>query len=315
MVSKRLQERVDNKRRQLDELRPIPPNILENIQERYNSIFVYNSNALEGNTLTESETILVLERGVTIGGKSLKEHLEVINHKKAFAYINEIISKKSPISEEILLELHAILLENVLPVEQVGKYRTRSVIIKGAILQPPIAQEIPEKMEELVSTINSNPEKIPPFEFCTKIHAFFEQIHPFSDGNGRVGRILLNLMLIQRNFLPITIPTIDRMTYLDGLSKADKGKFDPIINFFLRCEEKALDFYLEAFTPNYSPPNYQNLTELAKSSPYSPAYLNLLIRQGKIPGKKIKGKWVTTKEAIQNYIESVNKNRKSLGNG
>ncbi|MFX0135420.1 MAG: Fic family protein [Candidatus Hodarchaeota archaeon] len=308
MVSKRLRQRVYNKRKQLDKLRPIPPNILKNIRERYNSIFVYNSNAIEGNTLTESETILVLERGITIGGKSLKEHLEAINHKKAIEYIHEIASKKIPISEEMILNLHSILMKDVLPDEQVGKYRTRSVIIQGAVIQPPVAQEVPHEMENLIFIINNNPEKIDPFEFCAQIHAKFEQIHPFSDGNGRIGRLLLNLMLIHQNFIPLTIKKIDRMTYLDVLSKADQGNYGLIINFLLRCEEQALDFYLEAFTPNFTPFNYKSLSELAKNTQYSPAYLNLLIRQGKIPGKKIGKKWFTTMEAIQNYIKSVRKN-------
>ncbi|MHA1383107.1 MAG: Fic family protein [Candidatus Helarchaeota archaeon] len=307
MISKRLKERVENKKKEIDKLRPIPKNILEKVRERYESTYIYNSNALEGNTLTESETILILEKGITVGGKTLKEHLEAINHKKAIKYLYNIISKKEKITEEMILKIHTLLMTDILPEDQVGTYRTRSVVIKGALIQPPVAQDVPLEMENLITLISTEFEKRQTFDFCAEIHSKFERIHPFSDGNGRVGRLLLNLMLIQLGFLPIVIKKVDRISYLDTLSKADKNNINPLINFLLRCEEEALDYHLEMLSPNYPPPKYQTLSEIAKEVPYKSEYLNLLIRKGKIPGKKIGKIWYSTKEAVQKYIASLSK--------
>jgi len=127
------------------------------------------------------------------------------------------------------------------------------------------------------------------------------------EGNGRTGRILLNLMLMQRGFLPVTIQNDERNAYMRALNSADHGNLDPLETLLLKCEERTLDFYLEALTPNYKPPKYQKLSELAKYFSFFPDYIRLLIRQGKIHGKKVGKTWFTTKKAIQSYIDSVKK--------
>ena len=305
VVNKRLRERVYKKMKELGKLRPISEEGIKSIRERFDSIYTYNSNAIEGNTLTEGETILFLERGITIGGKSLKEHLEATNHKKAILHLYKTINKDELITEELIYELHSIVMKDILPEDQIGTYRKRSVIISGATKMPPVAQLLEKEMDDLIYIINKNPEKIPPVEFCARIHYQFEAIHPFSDGNGRTGRLLLNLMLMRYKFAPIIIKMKDRNSYLDALDNASKNKFDSLINLILKYEEESLDFFLEGLDPNYIPPKYMRLAELAKLTPYSPEYLSLLMRQGKIAAKKIGKVWHATLEAVQDYIDSL----------
>jgi len=305
VINKRLRQRVYEKMKALKKLRPISKEGIKSIRERFDSIYTYNSNAIEGNTLTEGETILLLERGITIGGKSLREHLEATNHKEAISNLYKMINQNQPITEETLFKLHSIVMKDLLPDEQVGAYRTRSVIISGAKKMPPVAQLIPREMDDLFYIMNNNPEKIPPVEFCARIHYLFEATHPFSDGNGRTGRLLLNLMLMKNKFAPMIIKTENRNLYLDALDDASQNKFDPLTNLILKYEEQALDFFLEGLNPNHTPPQYMRLAELAKITPYSPEYLSLLIRQGKIAAQK-KGKvWFATKESVQQYIDTL----------
>ena len=308
VINKRLRERVYKKMKELGKLRPISEEGIRSIRERFDSIYTYNSNAIEGNTLTEDETILFLERGKTIGGKSLKEHLEATNHKKAILYLYKTINKNESINEELIFELHSIVMKDILPEDQIGTYRKRSVIISGATKMPPVAPLLEREMEDLIYVINNNPEKIPPIEFCARIHYEFEAIHPFSDGNGRTGRLLLNLMLMRYKFAPIIIKMKERNSYLNALDDASKNKFDSLINLILKYEEEALDFFLEGLDPNHIPPKYLRLVKLAKLTPYSPEYLSLLMRQGKIAAKKIGKVWFATLEAVQEYIDSLGKN-------
>lgn len=297
MIDKKLYQKIESKKEELDKRRPLPKAVLDELRKQFEIELTYNSNAIEGNSLTLNETKLVLEHGITIKGKSLREHFEAINHKEAIVFVEDVL--KGPLTEDLIKKLNDIVLSKI--DGRKGRYRDINVRILGAIKSPPQAEKVPRLMKELVGYAQANPEKLNPVEFAAMLHYKFVVIHPFVDGNGRVARLLMNLLLMKRGY-PITIVLkVDRKKYYDCLKKADLGDVKPFINFIGYCVNRSLDIYLSAFRKGME---YISLAEAAKATPYSQDYLSLLARKGKIDAVKLGRNWMTTKKAISDYMKS-----------
>lgn len=196
-------------------LRPLPPDVLEELRHRYEVRFTYHSTAIEGNTLTQSETQIVLEKGVTIGGKSLQEHLEVIGHKEALDFVIELATGGEPIGERQIREIHSLVMKG----QDGGGYRQLDVKAAGTEFIYPSWMHLPSHMAEFAQWLEG-PHGLNPIEFATEAHLRFVTIHPFRDGNGRVGRLLMNLLLMRSGYPIAVIPVERRPEYIDALVKA-----------------------------------------------------------------------------------------------
>lgn len=193
----------------------------DKVAKAFDIEYTYESNKIEGNTLTLQETALVIEKGLTIGGKSLNEHLEAINHQHAIEYIKELASEKQTISERDLLQIHQLILQGI-DNPNAGKYRNVQVLISGAKHIPPQPYLVPKEMESLFIWYNENKDHLHPVELSAEMHERLVTIHPFIDGNGRTSRLLMNLILLQNGF-PIAIlkgDTDSRLKYYSALETA-----------------------------------------------------------------------------------------------
>ncbi len=189
--------------------------------------YTYESNKIEGNTLTLQETALVIDKGLTIGGKTLNEHLEAINHAYAIGYIKELAREKDTITERDILQIHALILQGI-DRENAGGYRKLQVMISGAKHIPPQPFLLQKEMEDLINWYNENKNRLHPVELSAEMHERLVSIHPFIDGNGRTSRLLMNLILLQNGY-PIAIlkgDTENRLKYYETLETAqiDKDK-------------------------------------------------------------------------------------------
>lgn len=199
---------IDERKAELDRRRPLTTGELKRLQDEFLVEFTYNSNAIEGNTLTLQETALALE-GVTIDKKPLKDHLEAVGHRDAFLYVVSLVRDKVPVSERIIREIHSLVLMD--RPEDKGVYRRIPVKIMGAYHEPSLPYLVPVQMERLFSDLSKDKRHI--IETAALFHLNFEGIHPFIDGNGRTGRLILNLMLMQAGYPPIDVKFVDRRKY------------------------------------------------------------------------------------------------------
>ncbi|GAA0437445.1 Fic family protein [Lentibacillus halophilus] len=240
-------DQINQKKARLDANRPLPTYTLNSLREKLWLEWTYNSNAIEGNTLTINETKVVLE-GITVGGKTMREHLEVINHRDAIAYVEEIVKKNEPLSEWQIKNLHQLILKEIND-DYAGVYRDQQVFISGAEHTPPSALFIPEQMENLLNWYQHEAKSLHPITRGTMLHAIFVGIHPFIDGNGRVLRLLLNLELMKDGFPPIVIKVENRLNYYEALDKAHTQKdYDDFIQLVTKEAESSLDLYLNAIS-------------------------------------------------------------------
>jgi Fic family protein len=307
IVSKKLYDRIREKKKKMDSLRPFNKFQLRTIKEQMNIEYIYNSTSIEGNTLTLNETRMVLQEGVTIGGKSLREHLDVTNQKEALAQIEEFIKKrKREIKVPDILILHKITLKGISDY-WAGRYKTSQNRIIGSKLKTTPPYKVPDEMQNLIYLINKNPDKYNIVDLAAVAHHELVRIHPFIDGNGRCARLLTNLLLMRAGYPPIIIKNKDRKKYFNALEKAHFGDLEPFVNFIAQAIDSALIMYLSALTPTTEETELLPLKELAKKTPYSQEYLSLLARRGIISAVKIGGIWNSTREEIKNYLKSVKK--------
>lgn len=296
--------RLLEKKKMLDQHRPFPKPILERLHEQFIIEWTYNSNAIEGNTLTLRETALVLREGITIHGKSLREHFEVTNHKTAILELENFVKKRLLCSEKILLSLHKIILSNIAD-EYAGVYRRENVRILGARVVPPSPLKVPRLMKDFLSWLRRNPDHLNIVELAALTHYKLVEIHPFIDGNGRTARLIMNLLLMQKGYPPAIILKNDRKKYYETLNKANVGNVNPFVLFIAQSVERSLGLYLEAIEPRTEAADaqkeYITLKEAAKCSPYSQEYISFLARRGKIHAIKKNRNWLTTLEALENY--------------
>jgi Fic family protein len=237
---------LDFKKKQLDALRPLKPELARNLEEWFRVELTYTSNAIEGNTLTRQETAVVLEKGLTVGGRTVQEHLEATNHASALDWLKERMAHpKAALGEKEILHLHEMILKGI-DDHNAGRYRNVMVRISGSTVILPNARKVPELMKEFVSWLKSSA-KLHPAEQAAEAHYRLVTIHPFMDGNGRTARLLMNLMLMRSGFPPAFIRTRERVTYLTGLEKAQLGGTkDDYEKLMAKTMDRSLDIYLNA---------------------------------------------------------------------
>lgn len=301
ILRKTLEERLKN----LNKLRPISKTLLLKLKERFEVEMTYNSNAIEGNTLTLKETYWVIQQGITVKGKPLKDHLEARNHKEALDYLYETIDndRNFTFSEHLVKELHALIIQDI-DKNIAGQYRAVDVFIAGTEHVPPKAVDVPFKMRELIDWAKKNYKKMYIAEFAAIFHHKFVHIHPFQDGNGRTGRLLMNIFLMQYGFPLAIIQKNDRQKYYRVLEMADNGNYKPLVLFVAQAVLRSLNIYLDVLTPSKDKENFISLAKATKYCSYSQAYLGKLAKEGKLEAIKIKRNWVTTKEAVEKYVKA-----------
>jgi len=209
---------LDQLKQKLDSLRPLPREIIENLHENLVLRWTYNSNAIEGNTFTLKETKVALE-GITIGGKTMREHFEAINHRDAIFFVEELVQKKERLSEWDIKSIHQLILRNI-DDKNAGVYRNINVTIAGADHLPPDAIHGASEMSKFIEWYNSDAQKMHPVERAAVVHTDFVKIHPFVDGNGRTSRLLMNLELMKDGFPPVVLPVEKRLQYYEALDAA-----------------------------------------------------------------------------------------------
>lgn len=307
-----IKKRLEDKFTKLNKLRPLPKSAVQKLREKFQIEMTYNSNAIEGNSLTLKETFLVINEGITVKDKPLKDHLEAKDHHAALEYLYDLIDKdkRHHISETLIKNLHQIIVQET-DKEWAGKYRNANVIIAGAKHTPPDALQVPQKMRDLINWLNSQKKKINIIELAALVHHKLVYIHPFFDGNGRTARLVMNVLLMQAGYPLVVILKNDRKKYYDVLAKADDGKYEPLVKFIAQSVERSLDIYLKTLTPAAEKrEKFLPLAEISKHTPFSAKYLNLLVRQGKLEAHKEGRNWMTSKEAVERYLKSRSRQRK-----
>lgn len=236
---------IDAKKSALDRLRPLPPDAVRNLDAWFRVELTYTSNALEGNTLSRRETAVVLEKGLTVGGKTLKEHLEATNHARAIDFVAQLVESRRGVSEQQLLRIHELVLEGI-DDANAGRYRNVAVRIAGSTVVLPNPRRVPDLMREFANWLGSRP-RPHPVSFAAEAHYKLVSIHPFIDGNGRAARLLMNCLLMMHGYPPAIIRPRDRAAYLGALETAQLGgpraAYDSLI---IRAVDRSLDIYLDA---------------------------------------------------------------------
>lgn len=310
MLEPRLYNRIQDKKKQLDALRPLPSAILKRLHEEMVVQWIYNSNAIEGNTLTLRETQLILEQGITIGGKSLREHFEVINHREAIRWVESMVSEFSTVTAFHIRQLHALVLKQI-DDDNAGQYRTVAVRIAGARHEPPPSWDVPAQMDSWAQWLEEQQAAYHPVALAALAHHKLVAIHPFIDGNGRTARLVMNLVLMRAGYPPAVIERTNRQQYYRVLAQADAGKPKSLVNFVGRAVERSLSLYIMSATPQLTPPSSEEawlpLREAAELVPYSQDYLSLLARRGLLEATKRGRVWHTTRQALADYMASVGK--------
>ena len=227
---------LDHLKAQLDSRRPLDPDLLANLREIYTVRLTYNSTAIEGNTLTESETQIILEKGITVGGKPLKDHLEVINHAEAMDFVRELAQMDAPITDWEIRQIHGLVCKGD---RQAGTYRTVNDMAAGTNYRYPDAVKVPELMTDFNDWLNQS-SSLHPIELATEIHARLVTIHPFADGNGRVARLLMNLHLLRTGYAIAVVQAANRTAYIDAVVSWQKGDFDPLFFLVADCVQETM---------------------------------------------------------------------------
>jgi Fic family protein len=301
-------DRLTDKKARLDALRPLPDAAVRNIRQSLTLEWTWHSNAIEGNTLTLRETKMIVEDGLTVGGKSLREHFEVLNHQEAITLVERLAAGGDALKTEDLLSLHAMIMQKI-DASFAGRYRNAGVRIGGANFVPPNALKIGVLVEELFEWTHDPVNKLPTVAKAAIFHHRFVWIHPFFDGNGRTARLLSNLLLMKAGFPPAIILKNDRKKYYDALNKANQGDYAKILLLTMQALERSLDIYLSNLSNSYD--DYQPISDIVGEAdfPYSQEYVSLLARQGKIDAFKEGRNWLTTKKAVEQYMESRERKR------
>jgi len=307
MIDETLLKMIEEKKKRLRELRPLDKHQLMLLKREMGIEYIYNSTTIEGNSLTLDETRLVLEEGITIKGKPLREHFDVINQKEAMEKLERWVKKgKGKIEENDILELHRITLKGISDM-WAGKYKTVQNRVLGSSVKRTPPYMVKEEMKGLIRFISKNPEKLHTIEIAAVAQQILAKIHPFLDGNGRCARLLSNMILMKNGYPPNTILNKERKKYFETIEKAHLGNKIPFVNFFARSLERMLDLYLNALVPTTKDNELLPLSTLAKETPYSQEYLSLLVRKGRLSAVKIDGVWNSSRDKIKTYLDSIKK--------
>ncbi|WP_412648881.1 Fic family protein [Hydrogeniiclostridium mannosilyticum] len=231
----RLKETAEEKRSEL------PPEVLSSFDNSFNIEYAHNSTAIEGNTLTLIQTKTIIEDGLSVGGKELREIYEVANHAKAFAYVQKCVADGKPLDENIVKDIHALLMENILVG---GVYRNVEVRITGAGHKPPVPSEMYRQVKNFFADLPYKTE-LNAIELAAWTHAEFVRIHPYTDGNGRTSRMIMNYQLMENGFLPVSIAKENRLEYFEALEAyAVNGDLAPFAEMIAGLEQQRLEEYI-----------------------------------------------------------------------
>lgn len=240
---------IDSKQAELARRRPLSMAEAARLREYLDLEWTYNSNAIEGSSLTRQETLVVLKHGLTVGGKRLAEHLEVINHQTAIEFVESLATRPEPPALEDILDLHAIVLRSV-DDEHAGAYRTGQVYIAGSEHVPPPGAAVPGRMDEYVVWLErsrldvESGRRLHPVERAARAHFWLVDIHPFVDGNGRVARLLMNLLLMQSGYPIAVIRIEDRATYYNALEAGHQGRLEAFLVLVAQAVDRTADIIL-----------------------------------------------------------------------
>ncbi|MBE9032740.1 Fic family protein [filamentous cyanobacterium LEGE 11480] len=232
---------IDQLKAQLDALRPLPKALLNNLREVYDVRLTHNSTAIEGNTLTQSETQIVLEKGITVSGKSLKDHLEVVNHAQAITFIRDLAQTKESISEWEIRQIHSLICRGD---AEAGVYRTINVMAAGSDHRYPDHLQVADLMNQFIHWLQS-PTGLHPVELASEVHYRFVTIHPFHDGNGRTARLLMNLILLRFGYPIVVLKVVERSAYIDRITTWRLGDDAPLKQMIAQAAKASLEEVLD----------------------------------------------------------------------
>jgi Fic family protein len=237
--------KLDVLKQKLDSYRPLPTEIVSNLHEDLVLRWTYNSNAIEGNTLTLKETKVALE-GITVGGKTMREHFEAINHRDAIFFVEELLQQNATLSAWQIKSIHQLILKNI-DDKNAGIYRRVNVTISGAEHVPPDALHVESEMNRFIDWYQNQASALHSVERAARVHADFVKIHPFVDGNGRTARLLMNLELMKDGFPPVVLPVEKRLEYYEALDYAHtKNNYGPFLILMADVVETAFKPYWHA---------------------------------------------------------------------
>src|SRR3989344_7479538 len=306
---------LTTKKQRLDTFRPLPPELVKNLDAWFKIELTYTSNAIEGNTLTRAETALVVEKGLTVQGKSLIEHLEATNHAEALDYVKKLIGKKrQDITENDILEIHRLIL-NKIEAGSAGRYRTQHARLTQSDVVLPNPVKVPDLMQEFVKwLVSDNSDHIA--KIAAAAHYKLVSIHPFSDGNGRTSRLLMNLLLMQEGYPPAIIRKEDRLAYINSLEKAQTGGgMEDFYNLIHDAVDRSLDIYLEALEPERESKKeieisqrFYTTDEVALLLKIDPETVRRYVRSGALKAVKLGGKFIRIEKAdLDSFIGTLKK--------
>lgn len=311
LLSQDLRNVLEEKLKALNKLRPLPVPGVRKLREQFRLEMTYNSNAIEGNSLTLRETFWVVQEGITVKGKPLKDHLEAKDHYAALEYLYELADhdRKATVSEHLIRTLHQLItLETER--EWAGKYRTGNVSIAGASHTPPEALEVPMLMRELMSWLHKNERRLHAVELAALFHHRLVAIHPFFDGNGRTARLAMNLILLRAGYPLSVILKNDRKKYYRVLAEADEDRPLLLVRFVAQAVLRSLTIYLKTLAPTRTKnEKLLPLSKISKGTKFSPKYLNLLVRLGRLEAHKEGRIWMTSRQAIDRYLKGRKRKR------
>ena len=282
---------------------PLSNTALEQIRETISTEWSYNSNSIEGSTLSLKETQMMLQDRKTIKGKSLREHIETHNHKKAIDHLFSIVNEEYQLQTNDILSLHTLVMRSIED-EYAGRFRNTNIHIPGANFDPPNANKVAFLVEELIEYTNQNTLGFNDIELTTLFYHKLSWIHPFLDGNRRTIRLSMNLILMRSGFPPAIFLKNDKKKLNEGLNQANNGNYQKLLLLVCQALERSLNIYLNAIPESNS--FYQKIADIVNepNNSYSQEYISLLARTGKIDAYKEGRSWYTSKEAIEDYIEN-----------
>ena len=310
-LSKKTVRLLDERLQELSSLRPISPSVMQKTQERFEVEMTYNSNAIEGNSLSLKETYWVIQEGLTIKEKPLKDHLEARNQKEALDFLYQLVDerKRIAINENLIKLLHNLVIYDS-DREIAGKYRKGEVAISGSNHIPVRAYKIKPEMAKLIIWLQQNKKSHHVVELAALLHYKFVSIHPFWDGNGRTARLIMNVLLMKAGYPLSIILKTDRKKYYRVLERADSGDPKPLCEFIARSVIRSLNIYLSSVQTSQNSRNrFISLESLSKQTKYSAAYLKKLAGLGKLEAYKENRNWLSTEKALQDYIQNRERKR------
>ena len=277
-------EVLTEKKQQLDQFRPLPDILVRNLEDWFRVELTYTSNAIEGNTLTRRETALVVEKGLTVGGRSLIEHLEATNHACALDWVQAQVNRKpSSLKQRDVLQIHNMILKGI-DDTHAGFYRTVAVRISGSMVVLPNPIKVPSLMTEFIKWIKTA-DNIHPIDLAAEAHYRLVSIHPFVDGNGRTARLMMNMILLMAGYPPAIIAKRDRLAYITALEKAQMGgPKDDYLKLIAKAINRSLDIYLKAAQGESAAIDYETkllkIGELAKKVRENNSTIRYWTKQG-----------------------------------